>query len=175
MGESCWIGQNVQLMPMSKQSIAAKVEWSRDSDATRSYYGYAIVPHRHSELERRLEPSDPGFMVEIRKRVTDRVLGWASLYDVCRQSQRFSFAVKILTEHAGNGYGREAVSMLLRYAFTEMNLNRCVSRVAVDNEASKALHESLGFTLEGVLRSHNFTRGRFVDVNVYGLLRSESE
>ena len=73
----------------------------------------------------------------------------------------------------GRGVCRRACSLLIHYAFHDLQLNRVTIAAAVDNRRSRALAERLGFTLEGVRREAEWLYDRYVDHAQYGLLRSE--
>jgi RimJ/RimL family protein N-acetyltransferase len=73
----------------------------------------------------------------------------------------------------GEGYSKEAVSLVLDYAFGNRRLHRMEARALETNEASRGLLESLGFREEGVSRDAKFVRGEHVDVHDYGLLAEE--
>lgn len=73
----------------------------------------------------------------------------------------------------GRGICRQSCSLLIRYAFEELDLNRISIAAAVDNRRSRALAERLGFTHEGVRREAEWLYDHFVDHAMYGLLRRE--
>ncbi|MCJ8011770.1 GNAT family N-acetyltransferase [Paenibacillus sp. KQZ6P-2] len=75
----------------------------------------------------------------------------------------------------GKGYMREAVELVLDYAFEDMGLNRIEALTDPRNIRAGRLFESLGFTLEGRLRQYRQTDSGFVDANMYALLREEWE
>ncbi|QSG08271.1 GNAT family N-acetyltransferase [Halapricum desulfuricans] len=79
----------------------------------------------------------------------------------------------ILPEHQGEGFGREAVSLLLEYGFEELRLHRVRADCLATNDASRGLLESLGFSREGRFREAVFQNGTYVDTLRYGLLESE--
>jgi RimJ/RimL family protein N-acetyltransferase len=65
--------------------------------------------------------------------------------------------------------------MLLRFAFAELNLFRVTARVPEYNDGALALVRKFGF-VEEVRRREALERdGRFWDLIVFGLLRSEWE
>jgi len=76
-------------------------------------------------------------------------------------------------EHWGKGLGREVAATILRYAFDTLNLNRVHLRVNADNELGIKAYRAAGFREEGVLRSHHFVEGGYVDVVIMGVLRDE--
>ena len=73
----------------------------------------------------------------------------------------------------GKGFGSEAIYLSLKYAFLDLRLERVYLEVYNWNEPAKSLYEKIGFKFEGIYRSHVYSGGRFHDVAVYGLLRSE--
>ncbi|WP_139697682.1 GNAT family N-acetyltransferase, partial [Aeromonas salmonicida] len=66
-----------------------------------------------------------------------------------------------------------ACQALIHHAFDELGMEKVEIRAAVDNTASRAVCERLGFTLEGVLRRAEKLPHGIVDHACYGLLRSE--
>lgn len=75
----------------------------------------------------------------------------------------------------GRGFVVEAARTLIDYLFSEFAVERLQARVFAGNEASERVVQKLGFTKEGVLRSLILRRGRWWDIVVYSLLRSEWE
>ena len=81
----------------------------------------------------------------------------------------------ILPEHQGEGYGHDAVALLLEYGFDELRLHRVRADCYASNDGSRGLLESLGFTQEGRFREAAFLDGTYEDVLRYGLLADEWE
>lgn len=75
----------------------------------------------------------------------------------------------------GKGYGREAMQLLLRFAFHELNLHRIGLTVFSYNNRAIALYEGLGFVREGTERERLHRDGTRYDMHYYGLLRREWE
>ena len=73
----------------------------------------------------------------------------------------------------GQGIMTEAVSTMLTYGFTEMEMHRIEARIDINNLRSKSLLEKLGFTYEGNLRQRFFFNGQFEDDYYFGLLKHE--
>jgi len=76
-------------------------------------------------------------------------------------------------KHQGNGYGLEAASGLLTYAFRTMKLHRVQAEAFADNERSKKLLQKLGFHKEGCLRKSILRGNKQMDLVIYGLLSKE--
>lgn len=71
------------------------------------------------------------------------------------------------------GYCTEAATAVLDYAFTTLELNRVWAHHFSRNPASGRVLQKLGMTHEGCLRKHIFKWGEYLDVEQYGILRSE--
>jgi len=80
-------------------------------------------------------------------------------------------------DHAnwGQGYGREAIKLMLGFAFNELNLYRVQLSVFSYNQRALALYEKLGFQREGTFREFLHRDGQRYDMFLYGLLRREWE
>jgi len=72
-----------------------------------------------------------------------------------------------------HGYCSESVGAVLRYAFTELRLNRVYAHHFSNNPASGRVMQKNGMRHEGHLRQHAKKWGEFLDVEAYGILRSE--
>jgi RimJ/RimL family protein N-acetyltransferase len=75
----------------------------------------------------------------------------------------------------GRGYCTEAARAVLRYAFTDLRLNRVHAYQFRHNPASGRVMQKLGMRHEGRLRQHVKKWGQFVDNELYSILRSEFE
>jgi len=65
----------------------------------------------------------------------------------------------------GKGMGREAVELLLDYAFNHLKLHKICAYVRTDHPAMKTWIET-GAVIEGTLREHFFSGGQYHDVNI---------
>jgi len=81
--------------------------------------------------------------------------------------------IAVAEEFQGQGYGREAMGLLLEYGFGTLNLNRIELKVYSNNERGIRCYEKCGFRREGVLREARWWDGRWWDVFQYGILARE--
>ena len=87
----------------------------------------------------------------------------------------FTYGIAIHREHQRQGYAREAIVLLLRYFFSELRYQKVTVKLFEYNEASRLLHEHLGFIKEGQIRRAQFHNGRFWDDLIYGMTKEEFE
>lgn len=74
----------------------------------------------------------------------------------------------------GHGLMVRAVGAAIAHAFTTLKLHRIEIGCGVENTASRAIPEKLGFTREGTRReAQRMPDGRYVSLVIYGLLESE--
>lgn len=71
----------------------------------------------------------------------------------------------------GKGYAAEGIIALLHYAFETLELNRIEAKVEPANVNSIKVLQKLNFTFEGTLRQYEKSKGNFVDINMYSLLK----
>jgi RimJ/RimL family protein N-acetyltransferase len=76
-------------------------------------------------------------------------------------------------DYWGKGYGRDAVRLLVQYAFQYRNMRKVFLRVWGNNERGIRSYRAVGFIEEGRLRQHVWSDGGYHDLVYMGLLRHE--
>jgi diamine N-acetyltransferase len=71
------------------------------------------------------------------------------------------------------GYGGQAMEMLLEHAFLSINLNRIYLRVFETNPRAIRSYEKTGFQHEGRMRSAHYQNGQYIDVLLMSVLRKD--
>lgn len=74
-------------------------------------------------------------------------------------------------ENRGQGFGAEALSLLVDFIFTEMNMNRVQLLVFAFNERAVASYKKIGFELEGCYKQELFRCGKYNDVYHMSILK----
>jgi len=126
------------------------------------------------EFDKHLEERDKAdFVIE----VDGVVIGEVGLHSHAnRRAGVASLGVGIYDpEYVGKGYGRDAIMTLLDWCFRILNLRRVALDTLAMNERAIRAYRACGFVEEGRLREHEYVDGRYVDVVVMGVLRSEWE
>jgi ribosomal-protein-serine acetyltransferase len=153
----------------------------------------AVIERNRAELERWLQwahdedPRQPlRFILDAHAREAQqtalqraivcggRIVGTAGLTRIDRENLSGEIGYWLDGEHQGQGIVAAAVSALVDHAFARMGLNRLEIRTDVENGASRAVAERLGFRYEGTLRqAYRITGERYSDDAVYSLLASD--
>jgi RimJ/RimL family protein N-acetyltransferase len=71
------------------------------------------------------------------------------------------------------GYGTDAMEVLCRFGFEQMNLERIELHVFADNPRAQRVYEKVGFKVEGCMREADYRYGKYRDIVIMGLLREE--
>lgn len=73
----------------------------------------------------------------------------------------------------GRGIASEALSRVLQFAFEDLGVNRVEARFMEGNTRSRRVMEHVGMTFEGMLREAMLVKGKYVNVGICSILRSE--
>jgi RimJ/RimL family protein N-acetyltransferase len=106
--------------------------------------------------------------------VEGRLIGEIKLHSINTQDRRASMAIGIYDlQRLGKGFGTEAIYLLLRHAFTELNLHRVGIRVLAFNQRAIRAYAKCGFKVEGRERETAYVDGEWHDDIMMGLLATE--
>ena len=73
----------------------------------------------------------------------------------------------------GKGYATEAAREILRYGFEDLTLHRVYASHFKHNPASGNVLRKLGMRYEGCQRQHYWKWDKFIDSELYGILKQE--
>jgi ribosomal-protein-alanine N-acetyltransferase len=105
---------------------------------------------------------------------TDTLAGCAELRDIEVDHAQAELSFWIGRPFWGRGYASEAVAALVRHGFDSLGLNRIYAHHMCRNPASGRVLQNLGMQQEGLLRQRVRKWGRFEDVCLYAILRSDT-
>lgn len=71
------------------------------------------------------------------------------------------------------GYGTEAMQLILHHGFNTLNLNSITLRVYENNPRAIRSYEKTGFVLDGRIRQSQFADGKYLDTLFMSVLREE--
>jgi RimJ/RimL family protein N-acetyltransferase len=172
-----FFGDRVRLGAFQPEDISAFQRWYQETEFTRFLDSAPSVPRSESKVARWLEEEErnrDSYIFAIRTLDTDTLIGFIQL-DGILWNQGSAWLVIGIGEpqYRGRGYGHEAISLMLQFAFDELNLHRVQLTVFSYNAQAIQLYERLGFRREGIMREALHRDGARHDVFLYGLLRHE--
>ena len=117
----------------------------------------------------RADPKYVPFAVD----VDGAVVGGIALWGIDLHSRRAHLGISLAPDARGQGYGTDAVRVLLRYAFSVRGLHRVQLEALADNAIALACYRRAGFVEEGRMREDAWLDGRWVDNVVMGVLAQD--
>lgn len=167
-------GSKVTLRAIERGDIPQLAEWINDeriSGMDEARFPVSLT-EEEAWYERIVKDEGKQKLVIVNEEGED--VGLVSLHDIDRANQTAEIGCYVDPEHRRRGYSREALELLIRFAFEELNVRKICASILAFNEASRSLFESLGFEVEGVRRRHVFTRGDFEDLVEMAVFRKDS-
>ena len=132
-----------------------------------------LVPQTFAAFRERFDAPAPDGVAEFAVDVDGGLVGRAVVFGVDALARTGEVGLSLLAEHRGRGYGRDALRVLVEYAFRSRNLRRVHLQTLAANAAALAAYRAVGFVEEGRLREHAWVEGAYDDIVLMGLLRSE--
>ena len=156
-------------------------KWTHDSEFMRLYeinparpMSAAMIKKQYEKLEKEVEEKRNLFPFMIRAKIDDRLIGKAVIQWIEWTNSNGFIRIGIgAVEDRRKGFGSQAMKMLLRFSFAELNLFRVSANVPEYNETAIALLKKFGFAEEVRRRQALGRDGRRWDLLVFGLLKDE--
>jgi RimJ/RimL family protein N-acetyltransferase len=170
-------GDLVRLVASAKEDASVLARWSEDADYLRALDSDYARPISAHEFAMRLAPeqSDPNKVeFHLRTLQDDRLIGFVALHSIEWNNGAAMLAIGIgESAYRGKGYGSDALRLILRYAFHELNLHRVGLDVISNNTRAIRAYERAGFQREGTMRDAVLRDGSRHDRILMGILRHE--
>lgn len=100
--------------------------------------------------------------------------GLAGFKGTDRLNRKSEIGYWLREEFQGRGIMTDSVRALIRFGFSELDLNRIQIKCARNNVKSNKIPQRLGFTFEGIERDSEFVKdGVFRDANVWSLIKKD--
>ena len=103
----------------------------------------------------------------------DWVIGTAGFTDWKRHFRSAQVGYDLAQPFWQQGFMSEALTAVLNFGFSQMQLNRIEALVMNDNTASIGLLNKLGFKKEGLLREYGYWGQTHHDLNLFALLKRD--
>lgn len=172
-------GKLVNLRPQDVTDLERDLAWINDAEVTRflnARYPFSRTAETEWLREAASTPTSyqhASFAIETKD---GRHIGNTSLMDVQAENRCATLGIMIGDKtYWSKGYGTDAVRMLQRFGFEEMNLNRIQLTVDARNERAQACYRKCGFVEEARLRQDRFAEGAHRDTLWMAVLRHEWE
>ena len=167
-------GKRIRLRTAVKDDMKMKVRWYNDPQVNKTL----ILPER-LELDRTYrwfeqaekDSSRRDWVIET---LRGKPIGFVGIKQINTNNRSGLLYIVIGDKrYWGKGLGFESELLAVHYAFQKLGLHKVRGSALEINAASLALMKKVGFKQEGTLRDEYFKDGRFFDVHIFSILRSE--
>jgi RimJ/RimL family protein N-acetyltransferase len=167
----------VSLRPRTDADLDVLYRIAADLDSWEERNPSAPAPLTRARFDARLARADDGegsepaaaFVVDL----GGEAVGSASLFDFDLFAGHAEAGISLVPEARGRGVGTEAMRLLVEFGFVRRNLRRIHLQAIASNVGALRSYEKAGFVVEGRLREHAWVRGRYEDIVLMAILRSE--
>ena len=170
-------GERVTLRAISREDLPRLRDFRNDLEVELAGGGDPPTPTPLERLQKEFEQvvvEKRGDRTDFVIEADDTCIGQCGLFNIDEAARHAELGITIGDrEYWGRGYGREAVGLLLDYAFRLRNFRRVWLEVHADNARGIGAYRSCGFVEEGRMREHVWLAGRYVDNVIMGMLRDE--
>jgi diamine N-acetyltransferase len=166
---------NLRALELSDLSVLESTE----NDESLWHLSQSIVPFSRHQLEVFIlsASSDLYATKQLRLAISNKqgeALGFIDLFDFDPISKKAGVGIVLAKrEHRGKGYGKEALTLLIAYAFGRLGLHQLYCNVLESNTASLNLFEQLGFKKVGLKKDWSYWEGHYENEWLLQLINTE--
>ena len=145
--------------------VARHVLWDAHTSIhqTRAYLRFLIRQYRNA--------SPATFVIALRG--NGKVIGTIGFMWMQTDNRSAEVGYSLSRAYWNQGIMSEALKTVLEFGFTKLGLNRIEAQHESDNPASGRVMIKAGMRHEGTLRQRVYNKGRYADVELYAILRSD--
>ncbi len=170
-------GKKVILRPFRREDLERATEFENDVELRLLAQIDPPLPwsleRMEKDFERRLkEEPTAWFAIE----ADGKYIGKCGLHNFRQADQTCELGIEIGDkDYWGKGYGRDAVQLLLDYAFRLRNVRKVTLTTSSHNERAIRAYLGIGFKEEGRFLRQQWCNGRYVDWVFMGIFREDWE
>jgi diamine N-acetyltransferase len=171
-------GKRVRLRAIDRNDLPFFVTWLNDEEVRENISVYIPVSIIQEEewfnaiLKHPAE--EQPLTIEVLLGEEWRVVGDMSIFKIDQLNRSAEVGIFIGDkQYWGQGYGVDAMRLMLRHGFNHLNLNRIYLHVFETNTRGIRCYEKCGFTMEGKMRQAHYLNGKYIDVLLMSIIKSE--
>jgi diamine N-acetyltransferase len=172
------LGKRVRLRAIDRKDLPLFVTWLNDPEVRENISIYVPLSINQEEewfnamLKQSIE--EQPLTIEVLQGEEWSVVGDMSLFKIDFHNRNAEIGIFIGDkQYWGQGYGVDAMRLMLRHGFNNLNLNRIYLRVYETNQRGIRCYEKCGFKLEGRMRQAQFLNGKYIDMLWMAVLKDE--
>lgn len=174
-----YTGNKVRLREYRKDDIEKALTYINDSEIKKLLNAGIPFPNTYQDEEKwvlGMSSSKETYSFAIETLEDGKYIGGCGINDIDWKNSVALVGIFIGDkEHLGKGYGTDAMKVLVKFIFEQMNIHKVKLNVFSFNERAIKSYEKCGFVKEGVLRDEIFRDGKYYDEIIMSILREEFE
>jgi diamine N-acetyltransferase len=181
------LGGRIRLRAAERSDIPLFVKWINDPEVTENVM--LQVPMSVAEEERWFDSmleqpqAQHVYVIGVKLPSTGKedVDGWQSIgtiqfHDISWLLRKAEIGIMIgEKDFWDKGYGTEAMLVMLKHGFETLNLHRIWLQVFDKNKRGIRAYEKAGFVQEGRFRDGHYQHGRYYDIIIMSILKTDWE
>ncbi|HEY7127805.1 MAG TPA: GNAT family protein [Ktedonobacterales bacterium] len=172
-------GEKIILRAVKREDLQRRYEFANDlsfhlliSNDPWEPVPFERLEHQFDDQMEQSDPGEPSFAIE----ADGQYIGHCLLYDLNRSARTCQLGIGIGDPaYRGRGYGRDALRLLLDYAFRIQHMHKVALTVDADDQRAIRAYRACGFIEEGRQRQQAWGNGKYLDLLHMGILREEWE
>jgi ribosomal-protein-serine acetyltransferase len=146
-----------------------------DRDHLRTWLPFVDLTHSSKNTKEFVEQLSKPFSQEMVFTIcfNDKITGLIGFKEIDKINKKLEIGYWINSTNEGKGLVSASCRTLIDNAFNKMDMNRIQIKCGVGNLRSSMIPKRIGFKFEGIERCGEKHDNRFIDLEVYSLLRKE--
>ncbi len=176
------VGDRIILRPMEISDafdVCASLQDNLVSEKLSHFSFFQRIPSLEDERTylRRMIDSEADLLMAIELKHEHRFIGTIGLHELDFWNENCRFGIIIFNSvFWGQGYAKEAESLILRFVFCVLKMNKVYLTPRLDNSQAIEIYKKLGFRPEGILREeYKVKEGQHLDLLRMSILKREWE
>ncbi|NMC07038.1 MAG: GNAT family N-acetyltransferase [Candidatus Lokiarchaeota archaeon] len=172
------IGARVSLQPFSQDDAPLLVKWG--NDPTSRQMARNTFPRTFDGTKKQLEeaatsmPKNDMIWMAIWHNADAKVIGEAKFVRIEWTNRNAMLWVSIGdTTYWHQRLGRDAIMLMLQYAFEELAMHKVVAHVILDNTGAVSAFTDCGFSIEVTFKDHVYFDYKYHDVGAFAIFEGD--
>ena len=172
------LGKRVRLRTMEKEDLPTFIRWFNDLEVRRNLdmvqpLSMGQEEKWYADMLNRPVDEHP-LCIEIKQEGGWVLIGNLGFMHIDQHDRSAEIGISIGEKQFWNqGYGTDVMRLMVGHGFENLNFNRIYLHVFETNPRGKRCYEKAGFSVDGRLRQARFLEGKYVDVFIMSILKSE--
>jgi len=167
------IGKNLAFKVVTPEDYPLIAKWFSDPNYMGNYYN--IWPQTQNQMQRLSEETKGRGFYLIVSQEEKQAMGTIGYFNpfTYQGHQGLEIWYQVHPDFRNKGVATQAACLLINHLFDATPTERIQATVVIGNEASCRVLEKAGMQREGIYRRVSFLHGRYVDLHLYSIVRSD--